>query len=512
MTGVAALRQAASLLVDYGVEAACLYLRPVARETDAALSSRFAASSRLLDSGCRAALSQRRAHQDEGPGGAAGCENSAKEGLLLRLLREALGGGGDGHQAASAASDSPPVQQQQQQQQRVAVIGSECVFPALCRVLKHAGWSFISLESASRQAAAAAASAASAAAAAAAASRDYNLQLHGGNIRPGEPMSSLEPNRDDAPDNDSPLDELLEGRRRRPGHLERLLHQGCGAARVVLMTHEQAQELFSSSSAAALGGDNEAAAASEAFPVVIEYAVEPPSLTTQHHHQQPKKDDVNHQRGNDDDDVEASASDGCCGPRRWGAECALDASPIVRITSPDGGHDHLVCDVRENKHRSSSSLLGCLIRPRHMVLTVRAPASVTGAACSARGEGAITEQQHEGIGDEGAQGHEDFGRCLQHEQQVVDETAESLVVGSVAAADASPGGLCHRRDEELRGSPAWGSIRRDAPLQPSSCRGPQLDKALSSREGGDNNRGYSRLLMHERVRIAAPREKKSRKP
>ena len=68
-------------------------------------------------------MSQRRTNEDEG------CENSAKEGLLLRLLWEALGGGKN----QAAADITSPLQQQHLR--RAAVIGSECVFPSLCRVL-----------------------------------------------------------------------------------------------------------------------------------------------------------------------------------------------------------------------------------------------------------------------------------------------------------------------------------------------------------------------------------------
>ena len=438
MTGVAALRQAASLLVDYGVEAACLYLRPVTRETDAALGSRFAASSRLLDSGCRAAMIQRTADDE-------GCENSAKEGLLLRLIREALGGGN-----TQAAADTSPLQQQQQ---RAAVIGSECVFPALCRVLKQAGWRFISLESACRRAAAAAAT-----------SRGYS-QPHGGN-RPGESVSSLESHLRSAPadDDDAPFG-VLEGRRR-PGYLEGLF-QGCGAARVVLMTHEQAQELFSSSA----GGDEEAAAASKAFPIVIEYAVEPPLLMAQ-------------QPGRDGNQISTDGSRAAgCGPRRWGIESAVDASPIVRTSA---GQDGPVCV--EGHH--SSGLRGCL--PRHVVLAVRAPASVMGAA--APGGGGVAEQ--EGV-DEGVRGYED-GR-FQQEQQV-DETAESLV-GSVAAAAASTGGLSCQ--EELPGSPWRGSVRcPPADLPQPFYLGSKLDEVLSHGGDGGGEEESSRLLP-QAVRLTA---------
>ena len=171
---------------------------------------------------------------------------------------------------------------------------------------------------------------------------------------------------------------------------------------------------------------------------------------------------------------------GSSGPQGWGMESAPDASPIVH--TPADGQDCPVCMGGQH----SSSFLGCL--PRHMVLAVRAPASVMGATS---GGGGVAEQ--EGIGEGVHQGYED-GRFHQQGQQA-DETAESLV-GAVAA-EASTGGRS-RHQEELRGSP-WGSIRRTT-LQPSSCLGPQLGDALSHHGGGEEE---SSRLLHQAVRLTA---------
>ena len=171
---------------------------------------------------------------------------------------------------------------------------------------------------------------------------------------------------------------------------------------------------------------------------------------------------------------------GSSGPQGWGMESAPDASPIVH--TPADGQDCPVCMGGQH----SSSFLGCL--PRHMVLAVRAPASVMGATS---GGGGVAEQ--EGI-DEGVHQGCDDGRFHQQGQQA-DETAESLV-GAVAA-EASTGGRS-RHQEELRWSP-WGSIRRTT-LQPSSCLGPQLGDELSHHGGGEEE---SSRLLHQAVRLTA---------
>lgn len=123
MTGIAALRQTAALLVDYGIESAHRYLRlAVASVGD--LGGRCSDSLRAL----LAAREDVKKGKDE---------DHPKQQVLRRLLQEAL-----------MANERKEHGHRQVPAKRVAVLGNEIVFPALFHALSRCGWRFTTYESA----------------------------------------------------------------------------------------------------------------------------------------------------------------------------------------------------------------------------------------------------------------------------------------------------------------------------------------------------------------------------